>query len=167
MGARVSVTGMASHHHTAAIVLKDTRRSVSGVRREIGSVLLNVVRRLAGRRRSAKHSFHAITAFLTRRLYYPAIKLRDCWTKSKLSVMGIHGVFAAIGTHLNGITGRVKVCRGQTTSRGFYGSADVRVPERGLTSPLGSPCRIRFRAADRLRERLRPERRSAHPGSVG
>jgi hypothetical protein len=31
---------MASHHHAAAIVLRDTRRSASGVRREIGSVLL-------------------------------------------------------------------------------------------------------------------------------
>src|SRR3954452_23341273 len=158
---------MASHHHTAAIVLKDTRRSASGVRREIGSVLLKKVRRLAGHRPSAKHSFHATTAFLARRLYHAAIKLRDCWTKSKLSVMGIHGVFAAIGTHLNGITGRVKVCRKQATSRGFYGSADVRVPERGLTSPLGSPCRIRFRAADRLWERFRPERRSSHTGSAG
>jgi hypothetical protein len=32
---------MASHHHTEAIVLRDTRSSASGVRREIGSVLLN------------------------------------------------------------------------------------------------------------------------------
>jgi hypothetical protein len=31
--------GVASHHHTAAIALKDIRRSASGVRREIGSIL--------------------------------------------------------------------------------------------------------------------------------
>src|SRR3954464_11661950 len=119
MGARVSVTGMASHHHTAAIVLKDSRRSASGVRREIGSVLRRKVRRLAGHRPSAKHSFHATETFLTSRLYHAAMKLRDCWTKSKLSVMAIHRVFAAIGTHLsgithlNGITGRATMCQRQ------------------------------------------------------
>src|SRR5436309_11762809 len=39
MGARASVIGVASHHHTAAIVQRETSRSASGVRSEIGSVL--------------------------------------------------------------------------------------------------------------------------------
>jgi hypothetical protein len=80
---------MANHHHTVAIVLKDTRRSASGVRREIGSVLRKKARRLAGHRPSAKGSVHATTAFLAKPLYHDAIKLRCCWTKSKLSAMGI------------------------------------------------------------------------------
>ena len=36
IGASAKVTGVANHHQTAAIVLKDIRRSVSGVRKEIG-----------------------------------------------------------------------------------------------------------------------------------
>jgi hypothetical protein len=36
----VRLTGVASHHHAVAIVIRDARRSASGVRREIGSVLL-------------------------------------------------------------------------------------------------------------------------------
>ena len=38
-GARTSVIGVASHHHKAAIIPRDIRRSASGVRREIGSIL--------------------------------------------------------------------------------------------------------------------------------
>jgi hypothetical protein len=33
------VIGVASHHHTAAIALSEIRRSASGVRKEIGSIL--------------------------------------------------------------------------------------------------------------------------------
>jgi hypothetical protein len=33
------VTGVANHHQTAAIVLRDIRRSASGVRKEIGFIL--------------------------------------------------------------------------------------------------------------------------------
>ena len=39
IGASAKVTGVANHHQTAAIVLKDIRRSVRGVRKEIGCVL--------------------------------------------------------------------------------------------------------------------------------
>ena len=39
IGARTNTVGMASHHHIAAIEHKDIRRSASGVRREISSVL--------------------------------------------------------------------------------------------------------------------------------
>jgi hypothetical protein len=39
IGARASVIGVASHHHTAAIAPKDMSKSASGVRREIGSIL--------------------------------------------------------------------------------------------------------------------------------
>src|SRR5271167_5041456 len=39
IGARAKLVGMASHHHTAAIAPRDIRRSASGVRREISSVL--------------------------------------------------------------------------------------------------------------------------------
>jgi hypothetical protein len=38
-GARASATGVASHHHAAAIAPTDNRRSASGVRKEIGSIL--------------------------------------------------------------------------------------------------------------------------------
>ena len=37
--ARAKVIGVASHHHTAAIVPREIRKSASGVRREIGSIL--------------------------------------------------------------------------------------------------------------------------------
>ena len=39
IGACASEIGVASHHHTAAIELKDNMRSASGVRKEIGSIL--------------------------------------------------------------------------------------------------------------------------------
>jgi hypothetical protein len=39
IGARDSLTGVASHHHTAAIAPRDMRRSASGVRKEIGYIL--------------------------------------------------------------------------------------------------------------------------------
>jgi hypothetical protein len=39
IGARGSVIGEANHHHAAAIKLSDIRKSASGVRREIGSIL--------------------------------------------------------------------------------------------------------------------------------
>ena len=39
IGARASVIGVASHHHAAAMVTRDIRRSTSGVRKEIGSIL--------------------------------------------------------------------------------------------------------------------------------
>ena len=39
IGARASVIGVASHHQRAAIIPSDDRRSASGVRREIGSIL--------------------------------------------------------------------------------------------------------------------------------
>jgi hypothetical protein len=39
IGARTNDIGMASHHHTATIALREIRRSASGVRSEIGSIL--------------------------------------------------------------------------------------------------------------------------------
>jgi hypothetical protein len=39
IGARSSLTGVASHHHTAKIAIREIARSASGVRKEIGSVL--------------------------------------------------------------------------------------------------------------------------------
>jgi hypothetical protein len=38
-GARESAIGVASHHHTAAIKPSDIKRSASGARREISSIL--------------------------------------------------------------------------------------------------------------------------------
>src|ERR1700761_5152763 len=53
-GARASEIGVASHHHTAAIEPRDSRRSASGVRKVIGSILVRRDRRLTGRSASAK-----------------------------------------------------------------------------------------------------------------
>jgi hypothetical protein len=39
IGARARLIGVANHHQAAAIALRDIRRSASGVRREIGSIL--------------------------------------------------------------------------------------------------------------------------------
>jgi hypothetical protein len=36
IGARGKLIGMASHHHTVAIVPKDNKRSINGVRKETG-----------------------------------------------------------------------------------------------------------------------------------
>jgi hypothetical protein len=41
IGARAKLTGMPSHHHTAAIAPKDIRKSISGTRRETGSPCRN------------------------------------------------------------------------------------------------------------------------------
>jgi hypothetical protein len=53
IGARANLIGMASHHHAAAIAVKDIRTSANGVRSEISFVLraLIVCRPLEKRRR--------------------------------------------------------------------------------------------------------------------
>jgi hypothetical protein len=81
---------VASHHHAAAIRPKDNKRSASGVRREIGSILSGGDRRLTGRWPSAKGGNGGLPALSVGGLYQTAIKLWVCWTKSKISVMGFH-----------------------------------------------------------------------------
>jgi len=39
MGARASVIGVANHHHKPAMANRESGRSASGVRKEIGSIL--------------------------------------------------------------------------------------------------------------------------------
>jgi hypothetical protein len=75
IGARTNWIGVANHHHTAAIALRDMRRSASGVRSEIGSILLAGTVELAGHRPSAKSRIGAFKGAAAGRLYHNAIKL--------------------------------------------------------------------------------------------
>jgi hypothetical protein len=44
IGACASVTGLASHHQTEAMIVRDIRRSASGARTAIGSILQETCR---------------------------------------------------------------------------------------------------------------------------
>ena len=81
IGARDSVIGVASHHHTATIALRETSRSASGVRKEIGSVL------------QASSSISLLPVVCQGRQISGPLprcdKFVTCWTKSEIQVMGL------------------------------------------------------------------------------
>src|SRR4051794_40699288 len=99
-------------------MLKETRRSASGVRREIGSILLT---------RSVDYPVAAplpSAAFARAgpggRLALPqGNKLSGLLYKIHIVRQGIREVFAAIGTNLNVFTGRVRMCRETAVNSGI------------------------------------------------
>ena len=76
IGARASLIGVASHHHTAAIAPRETSRSASGVRREIGSVLREGSVDYLLARPSAKGSDAERAIALARRIGAAAVRPR-------------------------------------------------------------------------------------------
>ena len=86
MGARAKVTGVASHHHTAAIAISDNARRASGVRREIGPVSRKS-RRLARVPGYAKSLEPTAPVLLAAPLYQNRSKFPPRWTKMQMSVM--------------------------------------------------------------------------------
>jgi hypothetical protein len=51
IGARASVTGSASHHQAEAMIVREMRRSASGARTAIGSILQKACRLWSSRQR--------------------------------------------------------------------------------------------------------------------
>jgi hypothetical protein len=62
IGARAKLTGIPSHHHTAAIAPRDIRKSISGMLRETSSVLLaGMIRWASSMREAGRLKNHILT----------------------------------------------------------------------------------------------------------